>query len=717
MYEDDWSQWQPTRQTGWSSGLGGSSGVQNGQLYISSGDRSRAEARYYEEKAQQDENDYRQGRRQDYIQVQNSRATAQQKANEAANGGRTESMFTRPESEANWAELNGPRGDGPSKYLPQWMQRYNTGERWGGFQAGAAPLGDGGGGGELPSGIRESSYTTNGGRTELISNAPGGQIQRYSQSPDGSIHSAGMVNSQYSAFSGDAWRRDKGMMGGTAGGYAGLPTSQQPAPQMMPQAAPNVRNYGWDSTSGVEQDAFPAPYQMRGDYNHGRFENVTEEGYGDVPPPPQFMPTRHLPGIREDMHTSQLDGSPVKLTGVEPTYDTSWQTKLSADDEYRMRQELQQNNPLHFNPDDPMSDYDYRGLWQDQQSGVPGSELGANGHGTDKHKTPYHETFSNESKYAPGGTLQGGDAPSWSKEGGNNVLKDSAGRVVKTESDDELPHPGKLDGADEWAGEDESDLPPSTNEQIKKSINDRAEAQSTGNEAQDQEAELERQKTLKALDDYSKRGFLPGYRAEDGSRRPSDVSVYGNKRESGMVRRVGDALDDSGSSIASGVKQAFNRVKEGAGKVLDLYPPELSEDPRFTDVRTNVRSDGRMSRQEAMSSGDILTPQEQDAVERFKLRQILDQVEHLQSSALAPQNPRIAMDGGGRRDFNEDFNSTRTHDRATDPVRAGQIEAEMEGVKKSPRTGAKGDVPRQRPMTHRDVLAHYFSQALGGGIG
>lgn len=594
MYEDDWSQWQPTRQTGWSSGLGGSSGVQNGQLYISSGDRSRAEARYYEEKAQQDENDYRQGRRQDYIQVQNSRATAQQKANEAANGGRTESMFTRPESEANWAELNGPRGDGPSKYLPQWMQRYNTGERWGGFQAGAAPLGDGGGGGELPSGIRESSYTTNGGRTELISNAPGGQIQRYSQSPDGSIHSAGMVNSPFTAFSGDQFRQQQS----TVGGYAGLPTSQQPAPQMMPQAAPNVRNYGWDSTSGVEQDAFPTPYQMRGDYASGRFENVTEDSY-DPAPPDEWMQTRKGPSSWSDQY--QTPTGPVRLTGTEP-----------------------------------MSD--------------------------------------------------------------------------------ELPSPDQLERHDDWVEEDEDTGFASTNDQIKESVNQRAESQMTGNEAQDQEAEIERQKTLKALDDYSKRGFLPGYRAEDGSRRPSDVSVYGNKRESGMVRRVGDALDDSGSSIASGAKQAFNRVKDGVGRVMDLYPPELSDDPRFTNVRTGVRQDGRMSRQEAMSNGEILSPRDQEAVERFKMEQILNQVDqHMKSSALAPENPRIAMDTG-RRDFDEDFQS-RTRPQKYNPEEEAMIEAGMSGAKRKRVDPDHKRITPMRPMTHRDVLAQYFSQALGGGIG
>lgn len=605
----NYSQWQPPRRSAFTSGMGGESGVYNGQLMISARDRSQAEARYYEEKAQRDEQMLRDGSRQDWIQVRNSRAMADQKKNEAANGGRTESFFTRPESEANWAELNGPRGDGPSKYLPRWMQAHNTGETWQGFQAAGAGTsgmgtelgfvggdqggGGGGFGGGLPSGMREASYTKGsadpgGGYQPLISTESGGRIAEYKQQRDGSF--SGQIINPYSAFSGEQWRQNTGQMPSTAGGYAGLPTSQQ-QPQ---QAIPNVRNYGWDSTSGVEQDNFPTPYQMRGDYASGRFENVTEDSY-DPAPADEWMQTRKGPSSWSDQY--QTPSGSVRLTGTEPMSD-----------------EL----PLLEKPDD----------WD--------------------------------------------------------------------ESDDEAPL--------------------STGETIKESINNRAESQMTGNEAQDQEAELERQRTIKALDDYSKRGFLPGYRAEDGSRRPSDVSVYGNKRESGMVRRVGDALDDAGSSIASGAKQAFNRVKEGAGKVLDLYPPELSDDPRFTDVRTGVRQDGRMSRQEAMSNGEILSPRDQEAVERFKMEQILNQVDqHMKSSALAPENPRIAMEPHGRRDFDADFQSKTRHEFG--PMEAGEIEAQMMGVKKSPRMDNDRRQVPMRPMTHRDVLAQYFGRALGGGIG
>ncbi len=596
MYED-YSNWQPPRQTSFTHGLGGESGVQDGLLYISNRDRSRAESQYLDDKASREERRLREGGRQDYLQVKNLRDLANTKANEAATGGRSESMFQNPQSVANWAELNGATGNEVSKYLPHWMQQYNTGEKWGGFQAGAAPLGEEGGGGDLPSGIRESSYLTNNGQHELISNKAGGQLQRYSQDGTGAIRTAGMVNSPYSQMGGERYRAAQS----TAGGYAGLPTSQQPPPmaQQMGSSIPNIQRYGWDSTSGVEQDAFPTPFQMRGDYDSGRFENVTEDSY-DPAPAQDWMDTRKGPSSWSERHTSQLDGAPVDLGGMEP-----------------------------------MSD--------------------------------------------------------------------------------ELPPPVKLDGADEWAGEDESD-PLKTNDQIKNSINQRADSKMTGDPAKDQEAELERQATVKALDDYSKRGFLPGYRPEDGSRKPSDVSVYGNKRESGMVRRVGEPMVDAGSSIVSGAKQIAGRAKDAVKQVFDFDGTQLNEDPRFSDVRTNVRPDGRMSREEAMSNGQLLSPQEQEAVDRFKMEQILNQVDqHMKSSALAPQeNPRIAM--GGRRDFDEDFQD-RSGRHEFGPMEAGQIDAQMTGAKKSPRMdNDKRQLP-MRPPTHKEVLAMYLQAALGGGIG
>ena len=626
--EYGYDNWQPPRQTAFTHGLGGESGIQNGQLMISTRDRSQAESRYYQEKALKDEADLREGRRQDWVQVRNSRAMADQKANEAANGGRTESFFTRPQSEANWAELNGPRGDGPSKYLPDWMKKYNTGETWQGFQAiGGAPSeasglgfvggeegGGGGGGGGIPQGMREASYTKGsadpgGGYQPLISTESGGRIAEYKQQRDGSF--SGQIINPYSAFNGEKWRQNTGQMQSTAGGFAGMPIGQQPSMgQQIGSPIPNVRNYGWDSTSGVEQDAFPAPYQMRGDYKSGRFENVTEEGYDNPinrPGEDDWMQTRHQPGTWTDLHTSQLPGDtePVKLGGSEGTYDDSLP-----------------------HPD----------------------ELGAD------FRRP-------------------GEAPSGWNEGEEEGL-------------------------------------PGTNDQIKQSINDRAESQMTGDDAKDREIESERQRSIKALEDYSKRGFLPGYRAEDGSHLPNEVSAYGNQRESGKIRRVGEPLVDAGSDIASGAKQIYGRAKDAVKQVFDFDGTQLNEDPRFENVRTNVRSDGKMSREKAMSAGEILNPRDQAALERFKMQQIMEQMQlPMKSQALGAENPQIAM-GGGRRDFDEDFQSRTRHE--FDPMEAGQIDAQMTGVQKSPRMDNDGRKIPMRPLTHRDVLAQFIERAING---
>ena len=73
-------------------------------------------------------------------------------------------------------------------------------------------------------------------------------------------------------------------------------------------------------------------------------------------------------------------------------------TQLDPQDETRFQSWVKQNQiPWQ---DSPTSDYDMRGFWKAQQSGDPNAKRGANLHFPDTWKTPYHETFSNESKYA-----------------------------------------------------------------------------------------------------------------------------------------------------------------------------------------------------------------------------------------------------------------------------------------------------------------------------
>ena len=73
---------------------------------------------------------------------------------------------------------------------------------------------------------------------------------------------------------------------------------------------------------------------------------------------------------------------------------------------------------IPFDPDDPKSDYDMRGFWAEN------GDRAENGHFPDTWKTPYHKTFSNESKYAPP------DAPRW--EGDRLIDKD--GNVIADET-------------------------------------------------------------------------------------------------------------------------------------------------------------------------------------------------------------------------------------------------------------------------------------------
>lgn len=79
--------------------------------------------------------------------------------------------------------------------------------------------------------------------------------------------------------------------------------------------------------------------------------------------------------------------------------------------------------------DTPTADYDMRGYWQSMQAGDPNakqqlSEFDKKPHFPDTWKTPYHKTFSNESKYAPK------DAPHWD----GNRLIDKNGKVVADET-------------------------------------------------------------------------------------------------------------------------------------------------------------------------------------------------------------------------------------------------------------------------------------------
>lgn len=78
-------------------------------------------------------------------------------------------------------------------------------------------------------------------------------------------------------------------------------------------------------------------------------------------------------------------------------------TKLQPDQEAQFRQWVAANK-VPFNPNDQIADYDMRGYWADVAShGQSQQSLNPNDHQMhfpDTYKTPYHQSFSAESKYA-----------------------------------------------------------------------------------------------------------------------------------------------------------------------------------------------------------------------------------------------------------------------------------------------------------------------------
>lgn len=108
------------------------------------------------------------------------------------------------------------------------------------------------------------------------------------------------------------------------------------------------------------------------------------------------------------------------------TPGASYNTPLSPADEFAYRNWVQQNNV----PTDPNStapqDYDMRGFYQGLQQGNPKAQSAVDPNDSRLHypdfwKTPLHQTFSNESQWAPA------DAPQWTD---NDQLAKPNGQVV-----------------------------------------------------------------------------------------------------------------------------------------------------------------------------------------------------------------------------------------------------------------------------------------------
>jgi len=94
-------------------------------------------------------------------------------------------------------------------------------------------------------------------------------------------------------------------------------------------------------------------------------------------------------------------------------------TRLKPDQEAAFQQWVQENQ-VPFDPADQTPDYDMRGYFAAMQAGDEEAQQAGNMHFPDRWKTPFHESFSNESMYATRG------APRWV----NGALVDKTGRVI-----------------------------------------------------------------------------------------------------------------------------------------------------------------------------------------------------------------------------------------------------------------------------------------------
>lgn len=113
-----------------------------------------------------------------------------------------------------------------------------------------------------------------------------------------------------------------------------------------------------------------------------------------------------------------------------PVMQGGYQTKLSPLDEMAFQQWVKANN-VPFDPS-PTADYDMRGFYKALKTNDPRAATGMNAndgmmHFTDYFKTPYHQSFSEESKYTSKG------APRWNDQ---DQLELPSGKIVYDEKKD-----------------------------------------------------------------------------------------------------------------------------------------------------------------------------------------------------------------------------------------------------------------------------------------
>lgn len=135
-----------------------------------------------------------------------------------------------------------------------------------------------------------------------------------------------------------------------------------------------------------------------------------------------------FPGDLEDAHVAKLIKSfrdkRQDVPNAQYAKSGPYKTQLAPEKEAQFQTWVRANNvPWR---DTPTADYDMRGYWQAMVSGDKNAKQSLNKndnkpHYPDTWKTPYHKSFSNESKYARP------NAPKWNDK---DQLVDSSGKVV-----------------------------------------------------------------------------------------------------------------------------------------------------------------------------------------------------------------------------------------------------------------------------------------------
>jgi hypothetical protein len=158
-------------------------------------------------------------------------------------------------------------------------------------------------------------------------------------------------------------------------------TLKQAGSQAYDELEPYVRETGRQLTRYGRENL---PSERRAQ----NYEPFPLKDYGyqtPMPSPPQKW-YKDAPPEERGMSTFSNAKPGPYLTQLQPSSEQSFQQWVKT-------------NHIPWQ-ESPTSDYDMRGFWQAQQSGDPNAKRASNLHFPDTYKTPYHKTFSNESKYA-----------------------------------------------------------------------------------------------------------------------------------------------------------------------------------------------------------------------------------------------------------------------------------------------------------------------------